>query len=92
VESLPFRDGQFDVVLSTLMLHHLPGKLRGRGSEGVEAGRPAVSYRLRHIAGTKGYRRALSPPRSHQPHRNGRYLQGGGIKNYRERRGGNRRP
>jgi ubiquinone/menaquinone biosynthesis C-methylase UbiE len=28
VESLPFRDGQFDVVLSTLMLHHLPGKLR----------------------------------------------------------------
>ena len=30
VESLPFPDGQFDVVLSTLMLHHLPGKLRNR--------------------------------------------------------------
>lgn len=30
VESMPFRDGQFDVVLSTLMLHHLPGKLRGQ--------------------------------------------------------------
>lgn len=30
VESLPFRDGQFDVVLSTLMLHHLPGKLRSQ--------------------------------------------------------------
>jgi ubiquinone/menaquinone biosynthesis C-methylase UbiE len=28
LESLPFRDEQFDVVLSTLMLHHLPGKLR----------------------------------------------------------------
>jgi ubiquinone/menaquinone biosynthesis C-methylase UbiE len=28
VESLPFPDGHFDVVLSTLMLHHLPGKLR----------------------------------------------------------------
>jgi ubiquinone/menaquinone biosynthesis C-methylase UbiE len=28
VESLPFSGGQFDVVLSTLMLHHLPGKLR----------------------------------------------------------------
>lgn len=28
VESMPFRDGQFDVVLSTLMLHHLPGQLR----------------------------------------------------------------
>lgn len=30
VESMPFRDGQFDVVLSTLMLHHLPGKLRNQ--------------------------------------------------------------
>ena len=28
VESLPFPDGHFDVVLSTVMLHHLPGKLR----------------------------------------------------------------
>jgi ubiquinone/menaquinone biosynthesis C-methylase UbiE len=28
VEALPFPDGQFDVVLSTLMLHHLPRKLR----------------------------------------------------------------
>lgn len=30
VESLPFSDAQFDVVLSTLMLHHLPGKLRSQ--------------------------------------------------------------
>jgi len=28
VEALPFPDGHFDVVLSTVMLHHLPGKLR----------------------------------------------------------------
>ena len=28
VEALPFPESQFDVVLSTLMLHHLPGKLR----------------------------------------------------------------
>jgi len=27
-EALPFSDGQFDVVLSTVMLHHLPGKAR----------------------------------------------------------------
>jgi ubiquinone/menaquinone biosynthesis C-methylase UbiE len=27
-EALPFFDGHFDVVLSTVMLHHLPGKLR----------------------------------------------------------------
>lgn len=27
-ESLPFNDGQFDVVLSTVMLHHLPHKAR----------------------------------------------------------------
>ncbi|MGO4209864.1 class I SAM-dependent methyltransferase [Terriglobus sp. 2YAB30_2] len=30
VESLPFCDGTFDVVLSTLMLHHLPGVLRSQ--------------------------------------------------------------
>lgn len=30
VEAMPFCDRQFDVVLSTLMLHHLPGKLRGQ--------------------------------------------------------------
>jgi ubiquinone/menaquinone biosynthesis C-methylase UbiE len=27
-EALPFPEGQFDVVLSTLMLHHLPGNVR----------------------------------------------------------------
>ena len=30
VESLPFCDGTFDAVLSTLMLHHLPGTLRSQ--------------------------------------------------------------
>jgi ubiquinone/menaquinone biosynthesis C-methylase UbiE len=28
VESMPFADGQFDLVLSTVMLHHLPSKAR----------------------------------------------------------------
>jgi ubiquinone/menaquinone biosynthesis C-methylase UbiE len=27
-QSLPFPDGRFDVVLSTVMLHHLPRKIR----------------------------------------------------------------
>jgi ubiquinone/menaquinone biosynthesis C-methylase UbiE len=30
-ESLPFSDGRFDVVLSTVMLHHLPRKARQQG-------------------------------------------------------------
>jgi ubiquinone/menaquinone biosynthesis C-methylase UbiE len=30
-ESLPFQDGNFDVVLNRLMLHHLPGDLKQRG-------------------------------------------------------------
>jgi ubiquinone/menaquinone biosynthesis C-methylase UbiE len=32
VDALPFLDARFDVVLSTLMLHHLPRKLREQGA------------------------------------------------------------
>lgn len=35
VEALPFPDAQFDAVLSTLMLHHLPRKLREEGAREI---------------------------------------------------------
>ena len=31
IEALPFPDGQFDAVLNTVMLHHLPRKVRETG-------------------------------------------------------------
>lgn len=31
IEDIPFPDGQFDVVVSSLMLHHLPGDLKREG-------------------------------------------------------------
>jgi ubiquinone/menaquinone biosynthesis C-methylase UbiE len=31
IEELPYADGEFDVVLSSFMIHHLPGDLKGRG-------------------------------------------------------------
>ena len=35
-ESLPFPDNRFDVVLSTLMLHHLPRKTRQQGAREIK--------------------------------------------------------
>jgi ubiquinone/menaquinone biosynthesis C-methylase UbiE len=36
VEALPFRDATFDVVLSSLMLHHLPEKVKRHGFAEIE--------------------------------------------------------
>lgn len=35
IEGLPFPDGHFDVVLSSLMLHHLPKKAREQGAQEI---------------------------------------------------------
>lgn len=35
MEALPFADGRFDVVLSTLMLHHLPRPVREQGAREI---------------------------------------------------------
>ena len=34
-EALPFPDAQFDVVLSTLVMHHLPGEVRAQGARSI---------------------------------------------------------
>lgn len=41
IEALPFEDGEFDVVLSSLMLHHLPDDVKAQGlSEIVRVSKP----------------------------------------------------
>ena len=41
VEALPYPDGHFDVVLSSLMLHHLPDDLKRGGLAEVHRAEPA---------------------------------------------------
>jgi ubiquinone/menaquinone biosynthesis C-methylase UbiE len=60
VETLPFEDGKFDVVLSTLMLHHLPRATREQGAREMRrvlkpGGRVlAVDFGRQSSSGAKG--------------------------------------
>jgi ubiquinone/menaquinone biosynthesis C-methylase UbiE len=94
-EALPFPDAQFDVVMTTVMLHHLPRNARQqRAAEMRRVLKPGGRVLAVDFGGPTGQEmpsRALSPRWSCQPPRHHRRAQRSGLEHGRERRGGNRR-
>ena len=74
-QSLPFPDAQFDIVLSTIMLHHLPRKAREQCALEIRrvlkpGGRVlAVDFAAPALPRKKASRFALSSPRRRRPTR-----------------------
>lgn len=55
IESLPFGDGEFDIVLSSLMLHHLPSDVKAAGlAEVARVLKPSGRFVVVDFAGTGG--------------------------------------
>ena len=67
IEALPFADAQFDGVLSTLMLHHMPAKVREQGvREMRRVLKPGGRVLILDFGGTKQQRGLLA--HFHQRH------------------------
>jgi ubiquinone/menaquinone biosynthesis C-methylase UbiE len=61
IEVLPFSDGQFDAVLSTVMLHHLPRKVREAGIREIHRVlKPGGRVLIVDFAGTERQRGLLA--------------------------------
>lgn len=93
-QAMPFPDAQFDAVLTTIMLHHLPRKAREQCAREIRrvlkpGGRAGACRRLCGPCPEKEtFSHPLSPPRPCRPQRHDRGIPRGGLEHCREWRSG----